>query len=99
MTISRYDDLQIQDEVQITAVTFRSNSEVPGGARLESYPRRMVYDGREYTFVELGMRYLVQKGQELVKLFDVSDGQSLFRLRCEADHWTLVNMKPSLQAA
>ena len=90
MTISRYDDVQIQDEVQITAVTFR---ETPGAERLESYPRRMVYDGREYTFVELGMRYLVQKGQELVKLFDVSDGQNLFRLRCEADHWTLVNMK------
>jgi hypothetical protein len=90
MTISRYDDLKIHDEVQITAVTFR---ETTGDRKLESYPRRMVYDGREYTFIELGMRYLVQKGQELVKLFDVSDGQNSFRLRCEGEHWTLVNMQ------
>jgi len=90
MTISRYDDIKIQDEVQITAVTFRED---PHGQRLESFPRRMVYDGREYTFIELGMRYLVQKGQQLVSLFDVSDGQNAFRLRCEGDHWTLVNMR------
>ncbi len=96
MTISRYDDIQVQDEVQITAVTFR---EAPGNARLESYPRRMVYDGREYTFIELGMRYLVQKGQALIKLFDVSDGQNSFRLRCEDDRWTVINIKTDLQVA
>ena len=90
MTISRYDDIQIQDEVQITAVTFRAN---PDDQRLESYPRRMVYDGREYTFIELGMRYLVQKGQQFIKLFDVSDGQNSFRLRCEGEQWTLVKMQ------
>ncbi len=90
MTISRYDDINVMDEVQITAVTFR---ETPGDTRLESYPRRMVYDGREYTFIELGMRFLVQKGHDLVKLFDVTDGQSRFRLRCQDDHWTLVTMR------
>lgn len=96
MTISRYDDINIQDEVQITAVTFR---EAPGDQRLESYPRRMVYDGREYTFIELGMRYLVRRGQALIKLFDVSDGQNQFRLRCEGDHWTVIGIKPSMQVA
>ncbi|MEO7364326.1 MAG: hypothetical protein ABIV43_02350 [Candidatus Saccharimonadales bacterium] len=90
MTISRYDDIKLADEIQITAVTFR---EAPGYQRLESYPRRMVYGGREYTFVEQGMRFLVQKGQALIKLFDVSDGQNRFRLRCEGDHWTLVTMQ------
>jgi len=90
MTISRYDDIKIEDEVQITAVTFRED---PDSQRLESYPRRMVYGGREYTFMEHGMRFLIQKGQELIRLFDVSDGQNRFRLRCEGDHWTLVNMR------
>ena len=90
MTISRYDDLILQDEVQITAVSFRAD---PDNQRLESYPRRMVYGGREYTFVELGMRYLVQKGQQFIKLFDVTDGQNSFRLRCEGDQWTLVKMQ------
>lgn len=78
-------------EIQITSVYFRGG---PGGQRFESYPRRMVYDGREYTFVESGMRYLVRKGQALIKLFDVSDGQTTYRLRLDQDNqWTLVNMK------
>jgi hypothetical protein len=78
-------------EIEITSVYFRSG---PDKRRFESYPKRMVYDGREYTFLESGMRYLVRKGQELIKLFDVSDGQMLFRLRLDQEnHWTLVNMK------
>lgn len=78
-------------EIEITSVYFRGQH---GKKRLESYPRRMVLDGREYTFLESGMRYLVHKGQALIKLFDVSDGQTEYRLRLdEQAHWTLVGMK------
>ncbi len=81
-------------EIQITSVYFRNNSTEK---RFESYPKRMVYGGREYTFLESGMRYLVQKGQQLVKLFDVSDGQTQYRLRLDdTNHWTLVGMKASI---
>jgi hypothetical protein len=90
MTISRYDDPKNQNEIQITAVYFRGSQ---AKQRFESFPKRMVYDGREYTFMESGMRYLVKKGQELIKLFDVSDGQNSFRLRCENNQWTLVTMQ------
>lgn len=77
--------------IEITAVSFRSN---PQEQRFESFPRRMVVDGREYTFAGTGMRYLVQKGQQLVKLFDVSDGRTQYRLRLDSDnHWTLVGTK------
>ncbi|MDB5164652.1 MAG: hypothetical protein JWL89_278 [Candidatus Saccharibacteria bacterium] len=87
MTISHFEN----PEIQITAVSFRAG---PGDKRFESFPRRMVYDGREYTFIEQGMRYLVQKGQQFVKLFDVSDGQTQYRLRQDSDNsWSLVNMK------
>lgn len=87
MSITNFDE----PEVQITSLVFRTQ---PGDSRLESYPRRMVLDGREVNFVEQGMRYLVQKGQELVKLFDVSDGQNDYRLRLDgSDHWTLVGTK------
>lgn len=78
-------------EIQITSVYFRNK---PGQQHLQSYPKRMVYEGREYTFMEDGLRYLVRKGQQLVKLFDVSDGQNAYRLRLDdADHWTLVGIK------
>jgi hypothetical protein len=54
----------------------------------------MLLEGREYTFAEQGMRYLIQKGQQLIKLFDVSDGETQYRLRQDGnDHWTLVGMK------
>ena len=90
MTIANFNET----EIQITSVYFRNN---PEKKRLESYPKRMVYEGREYNFVESGMRYLVQKGQELIRLFDVSDGQTLYRLRLDGqNHWTLVNMKAGI---
>lgn len=89
MEISTFDN----QEIEITAVYFRNR---PGKQRIESFPRRMVLDGREYNFMESGMRYLVNKGQELVSLFDVSDGQNQFRLRLDGQqHWTLVNSKVS----
>ena len=78
-------------EIEITSVYFRSG---PGDRRFEGYPKRMIYDGREYTFLESGMRYLIRKGQNLIKLFDVSDGQTSFRLRLDQENrWTLINMK------
>lgn len=90
MEISTFDTR----EIQITSVYFRNK---PDGQRFESYPKRMVYQGREYTFLESGMRYLVHKGQQLIKLFDVSDGQTQYRLRLEGDNqWTLVGMKTGI---
>lgn len=87
MKIANFDD----QTIEITAVYFRGQK---GSERLESYPRRMVMDGQEYTFLESGMRYLVQKGQQLIRLFDVTDGQNQYRLRVDHEnHWTLVGMK------
>jgi hypothetical protein len=87
MEITTFND----KEIEITSVYFRSGG---NKQRLESYPKRMVYDGREYAFLESGMRYLVQKGQQLIKLFDVSDGQNNYRLRLDGQNrWTLVDMK------
>jgi hypothetical protein len=78
-------------EIEITSVYFRNN---PTKQRFESYPKRMVYEGREYTFMESGMHYLVRKGQELIKLFDVRDENTLYRLRLDSQNqWTLVNMR------
>lgn len=83
-----------EQEIQITSVYFRNN---PAKQRLESYPKRMVYGDREYTFMEDGLRYLVQKGQQLIQLFDVSDGHTKYRLRLDdTEHWTLVGMKAAV---
>ncbi len=77
--------------VEITAVYFRPTNQ---HERLESYPRRMVMDGQEYTFMESGMRYLARKGQDLIKLFDVSDGEKEYRLAVDdEERWTLIGTK------
>jgi hypothetical protein len=78
-------------EVEITSVYFRKTN---NKQRVESYPKRMIYEGREYSFLEDGLRYLIKTGKDLIRLFDVSDGQTQYRLRLdEANHWTLVGVK------
>jgi hypothetical protein len=75
------------NEVEVTSLYFRNT---PNENRLESYPKRMVYKGREYSFLEDGWRYLIKSGQDLVSLFDMSDGINTFRLKLDkANHWTL----------
>lgn len=76
-------------EIEITALYFRPRNQQP----MESYPRQMLYKGREYTFAEAGMRYLIKKGQQFIRLIDVSDGQDTFRLRCDDNCWTLIGMR------
>jgi hypothetical protein len=57
----------------------------------------MVWQEKEYSFAELSMQYLVQKGQELIHLFDVSDGQTIFRLRQNPEgQWTLISTKAAV---
>lgn len=77
----------INKEVSITAWYFRNRRQ------LISFPKRMEFDQQEYVFAE-GLRYLVQKGKSIVQLFDMTDGNSNYRLRfdSEAQIWTLVSI-------
>lgn len=79
----------INKEVTVTSVYFRP------GRHLKGFPKRMEYDGREYTFVESGLRYLMQKGQQLFEVFDMTDGSQDYRLKFDkqAHIWTLVGVR------
>lgn len=81
----------INKEVAVTAVYFDNSRE------LKSFPKRMEFNGREYTFIESGLRYLVQKGHQLVQVFDMTDGSTEYRLRfdSQAKLWTLVDISQS----
>ena len=86
--------VSINKEVAVTAVYFQNSKE------LKSFPKRMEFNGREYTFVESGLRYLVQKGHQLVQIFDMTDGVADYRLRFD-DHQklcTLVDMSETPRA-
>lgn len=90
MTINSFDNVQINSEVDVTAWFFRSE---PQSHRLRSFPKRMNWGGREYSFVNDGLRFLVRQGQQLVQLFDMSDGHATYRLRQDGEHWTLVGIR------
>ena len=90
MTITSFNDQNINSEIDVTAWFFRPE---PKTHRLKSYPKRMTWGGREYNFVEDGLRYLIQQGQRLVELFDMSDGQATYRLRQDGDHWMLIAVR------
>ncbi|HET8709439.1 MAG TPA: hypothetical protein VFL85_04120 [Candidatus Saccharimonadales bacterium] len=78
----------INKEVNVSAYYFRSRR--PG---MRTFPKRIELDGTEYTFAENGLGYLVRKGTEIVRLFDMSDGNNTFRLRNSGSQWTLIGMK------
>ncbi len=81
----------VNKEVNITAMYFRS------GRGLKSYPKRMEYDGNTYTFLESGLQYLIKRGQKIVQIFDMTDGQHMYRLKFDEGkfNWTLVNITHS----
>jgi len=77
----------IAREVNVPELYFKNEG------RLTAFPRRVELDGREYTFMD-GLRYLVQKGQQLIQVFDMTDGARDYRLQFDDSRhsWTLVDM-------
>jgi hypothetical protein len=79
----------VNKEVTVTSMYFRNRSR-----QLQAFPRRIEFEGAEYTFVEPGFHYLVRRGQRLVELFDMTDGVNNYRLKFDNSErtWTLVGM-------
>jgi len=83
----------INKEVTITGLYFRPSAQQD--RPMKGYPKRMEYEGREYTFIESGLRYIMKKGQELFEVFDMTDGSKDFRLKFDTTErrWTLVGVR------
>lgn len=86
--------VSINKEISVTAMYFQNSRE------LKSFPKRIEFEGREYTFIESGLRYLIQKGHQLIHIFDMTDGVANYRLRFDTDQklWTLVDISESPRA-
>lgn len=59
---------------------------------MKAFPKSIEFGTTRYTFEE-GLQYLVSKGERLVKLFDMTDGKTQYRLKLEDDQWTLLGTK------
>lgn len=95
MSITHYQDSQntntyVNKEVAVNSVSFR------GKNKLRSFPKQITIDSEEITFVETGMHYLLQKGQSMIQLFDMSDGYRNYRLKFDSSSftWTLLKVSP-----
>jgi hypothetical protein len=79
---------QIDKEVTLTAVYFGGSKQT-----LKTFPKRIECEDTTYTFSE-GLQLVIQKGQELVKIFDMTDGQAHYRLRNDvaARTWRLLSI-------
>lgn len=76
----------IERPVSVTAIRF--------GKNFNPIPKRIEFDGRTINFVDEGLRYCIKQGSEMIRLFDLSDGESLFRLRQESTTltWNLLSI-------
>ena len=79
----------INQEVNVSAFYF-------AGEQMKTFPRSIEYGDQAITFLT-GLRYLVQRGAEAVRLFDMSGVDGLtYRLRQAGDNWTLLATKGAL---
>lgn len=79
----------INQEVNVSAYYF-------AGREMKTFPKQIEFGNQVVTFLN-GLRYLVQKGSEAVRLFDMSSSDGLtYRLQQTGDHWTLVGTKGAL---
>lgn len=76
----------VNEPVNVSAFYF-------AGREMKTFPRSIEYQGRAVTFAD-GLRMLVQRGQQLVQIFDMNgaDG-STYHLRQEGDQWTLIGTR------
>ena len=65
----------IEKPVSVTAIRF--------GKNFETVPQRIEFEGRTINFIDEGLRFCIKQGSEIIRLFDLTDGESLFRLKQE----------------
>lgn len=77
---------QINEQVQVTVMGFKKD--------LAAYPRRMVYQGATYDFLDAGLRCLVRHGGRIAEILTLSDGRANFHLRRDnhGGNWTLLSI-------
>ncbi len=66
------------------------------GNTQKSFPRRIeTAEGKQINFIEEGLRCVVQKGQDLLEIFTMSDGQSTYRIGHQQNkgEWTLLSTR------
>lgn len=75
----------LQREIDVTSFYFRQQ---------DCFPRRLEVNGQPVAILESGLRRLVRKGQELIEVFNMTDGYAQYDLQHELGQgrWTLLRV-------
>ncbi len=84
----------VNQNVDVDAFFYKGTNEQ---GELKSFPRRIEFGTTQYTFKD-GLRFLARKGQRVVQLFDMTDGDTTYRLRYDdqsdrGNQWTLIGTR------
>ncbi len=77
----------INETVNVNAFYFAGSQ-----GQIKTFPRQIELNNRQFIFND-GLQYMIQKGQHVVRLFDMNDGAQTYRLRLENNIWTLVGTR------
>jgi len=80
------DVITLNQDVTIVAYYFKDKDQP------KCFPKRMEYEGKQVVFTETGLRHPTHKGQRMVHVFDMTDGNADYRLEFDAMSlvWKLV---------
>ncbi|MBA3757649.1 hypothetical protein H0X09_02180 [Candidatus Saccharibacteria bacterium] len=83
------DIVTLNKDVSIVAYYFHNR-----GSLLKCFPKKMEYEGKSVTFTKTGLRHPTKKGNRMIHVFDMTDGQADYRLEFDAESlsWTLVSI-------
>lgn len=65
------------------------------GNSFKSFPAQITLDDQQFSF-KSGLQMLVHRGEEVVRLFSMTDGLTNYRLRQQDNQWTLIGFEPAL---
>lgn len=71
---------QINTEIEVNSFYFASNRKI--------FPRQITIGDRHYSFND-GLQVVVKRGDEIVRLFTMTDGLSNYRILQEKGKWLL----------
>jgi hypothetical protein len=81
--------MNTQKNIEVNAFYFTR------GRQFKSYPARITIEDQQYTF-KSGLQLLIQKGQHIVRLFQMSDGHHTYKLKQEDGQWTFMGLGPAV---
>jgi hypothetical protein len=79
--------IQINEQVMVTAMGFRKSK------NLVAYPRKMEFRGSTYSFVDAGLRCLMNCGGQIAEFLTLSDGVADYHLKHDMQNgWILLSI-------